>query len=182
VRNVVVITISGPHGSGKSTYAQAIAKALKLKYVSSGQTFRRLAKEYECNLEEFSRKCENDKDIDKKIDQITIDEAKKGNVILEGQLAAWMTMEFADLHIYVTASLKTRVERIAERDGTNYKDARKETIARTRSEVRRFKRMYNVDIENTDIYDIILSTDRLPRELCVGILIASCKEFINNRS
>jgi len=179
---VVVITISGPHGSGKSTYAQAIAKALKLKYVSSGQTFRRLAKEYECNLEEFSRKCENDKDIDRKIDQITIDEAKSGNVILEGQLAAWMTMEFADLHIYVTASLKTRVTRIAERDGTNYKDARKETIARTRSEVRRFKRMYNVNIENTDIYDIILSTDRLPRELCVAILIASCKEFINNRS
>ncbi|MCK5047593.1 MAG: cytidylate kinase family protein, partial [Candidatus Heimdallarchaeota archaeon] len=88
----------------------------------------------------------------------------------------------ADLHIYVTASLKTRVERIAERDGTDYKEARKETIARTRSEVRRFKRMYNVDIENTDIYDIILSTDRLPRELCVSILIASCKEFVNNKS
>ena len=109
---MVVITISGPHGSGKSTIAKEIAKALNLKYVSSGQTFRRLAKEYSCDLEEFSRKCEQDHLIDRKIDQITLDEAKKGDVVLEGQLASWMAKDFTNFSIYVTASLDTRVERI----------------------------------------------------------------------
>ena len=178
VKILVVITISGPHGSGKSTFAKEIAQALQLKYVSSGKTFRRLAKENGCDLEEFSKKCERDRLIDEKIDQITIDEAKKGNVILEGQLAAWMAKDFSNFNIYVTASFDTRVKRIAKRDGISFKEASKETKTRTRSEINRFKRMYKVDISNTEIYDIILSTDRLPKDKCIAILVAACKEIM----
>ncbi|MFW9921695.1 MAG: (d)CMP kinase [Candidatus Thorarchaeota archaeon] len=175
---MVVITISGPHGAGKSTYAKAIAKALNLTYVSSGQTFRRLAKENGCDLEDFSRKCEKNFDIDRKIDQITLDEAKKGNVVLEGQLASWMAKDFSDFNIFVTASLETRIKRIAGRDNIDFNKAMKITTSRTKSEIRRFKRMYNIDIEKKDIYDLILSTDRLSKEKCLSILIAACKEFI----
>ena len=175
---MVVITISGPHGSGKSTYAKGIAKALNLKYVSSGQTFRRLAEESGCDLEDFSAQCEKDREIDKKIDEITVEEAKKGNVVLEGQLASWMAKDFADFHIYVTASFNTRVRRIAGRDKKNFNQAKKETIARTKSEIRRFKKMYDIDIRNKEIYDLTLSTDRLSKNKCMSILIAACKEFI----
>jgi len=175
---VVVITISGPHGSGKSTIAKAIAQALNLKYVSSGQTFRRLALENGCDLETFSKKCEKDKAIDRKIDQITIDEAKKGDVILEGQLAAWMAKDFADFHIYVTASFDSRIQRIADRDNIDFKVAKKETIVRTRSEIIRFKRMYKIDVENKDIYDLILSTDKLSKEDCTDLLVGVCKLIV----
>jgi len=178
VNDLVVITISGPHGAGKSTYAKAIAKALNLRYVSSGEVFRRLAKENGCDLEFFSKKCEKDKSIDNKIDQITIDEAKKGDVVLEGQLASWMAKDFSDFNIYVTASIDVRVKRIAGRDKVDFKKAKRETIARTKSAIRRFKRMYKIDTENKDIYDIILSTDRLSKRKCMNILIAACKEFI----
>jgi cytidylate kinase len=174
---MVVITISGPHGSGKSTYARAIANALELKYVSSGQTFRKLAKESGCSLEDFSKQCEEQPEIDQKIDQITINEAKKGDVVLEGQLAAWMAKDFSDFNVYVTASFDKRIERIAQRDGTDIKIAREETIARTESEVARFKQMYNVDITQTGIYDLILNTDRLPKDKCIEILIAACKKI-----
>ncbi|MHA1876618.1 MAG: (d)CMP kinase [Promethearchaeota archaeon] len=177
---MVVITISGPHGSGKSTYAKEIAKALHLKYVSSGQTFRRLAKESGCDLETFSKKCEKDKNIDRKIDQITIDEAKKGNVVLEGQLAAWMARDFSDFNIYVTASLEARIKRIAERDGLDLRTAKKETHVRTSSEIKRFKRFYKVDITRMDIYDLVLRTDRLSKEQCIALLIAICEEIIKN--
>jgi cytidylate kinase len=174
---MVVITISGPHGSGKSTYARAIANALEIKYVSSGQTFRRLAKESDCNLEEFSKQCEENLEIDRKIDQMTIDEAKKGDVILEGQLAAWMAKDFSDFNIYVTASFEKRVERIAQRDGKDLEETRKETIARTKSQIDRFKQLYNVDITQTYIYDLILSTDRLSIDQCIEILVAACKKI-----
>ena len=176
---MVVITISGPHGSGKSTIAKEIAKALNLKYVSSGQTFRKLAAEHNCNLEEFSQMCEQNKSIDKKIDQITIDEAKKGDVVLEGQLVSWMAKDFADFSIYITASLDTRVERIAKRDGIDFDKAKKITMARTKSQVKRFKKMYDIDIENKEIYDLILKTDRLTKEEVNNILIVACKEFID---
>lgn len=172
---MVVITISGPHGAGKSTYAKAIADALNLKYVSSGQTFRKLAKESDCDLETFSKQCEKNKEIDKKIDQLTIEEAKTGNVILEGQLAAWMAQQFSNFNIYITASLDTRVKRIAERDGTDYKKAKKETINRTNSEIKRFQKMYDLNVQQKHIYDLILNTDRLPIEKCTEILIAACR-------
>jgi cytidylate kinase len=175
---VVVITISGPHGAGKSTYAKAIAEALSLKYVSSGQTFRTLAKERGLCLEEFSKLCERDEAIDYEIDQRTKEEAQKGNVVLEGQLASWMATEFSDFNIYVTAPLETRVRRIAQRDKTDYQTAMKETIARRKSEVDRFKKMYSIDIEKKDIYDLILSTERLSKDTCVNILIAACKEIM----
>jgi len=178
VNSLVVITISGPHGAGKSTYAKGIAKALNLKYVSSGEIFRRLAKESGCDLENFSKKCEKDNSIDNKIDQITIDEAKKGDVVLEGQLASWMASDFSDFNIYVTASLDVRVKRIAGRDKVDFAKAKRETIARTRSALRRFKRMYKIDTEKREIYDMILSTDRLSKQKCMNILIAACKEFV----
>ncbi|NHJ49914.1 MAG: AAA family ATPase [Asgard group archaeon] len=174
---MVVITISGPHGSGKSTYARAIANALELKYVSSGQTFRRLAKESGCSLEEFSKQCEKHLDIDRKIDQITIDEAKKGDVILEGQLAAWMAKDFSDFNIYVTASFEKRVKRIANRDGKDLEETRKETIIRTKSQTDRFRELYDIDITQTEIYDLILSTDRLSKDKCIEILVAACKKI-----
>ena len=175
---MVVITISGPHGAGKSTYAKAIAEALGLKYVSSGQTFRKLAKEMGCNLEEFSRKCEDDEEIDKRIDDLAIEEAKKGNVVLEGQLASWMAQDFSDFAIYVTATLETRVKRIASRDGTDFETAKQETLSRRNSEVERFKKMYQIDINNKDIYDLILSTERLSKKKCINILLAACNEII----
>ena len=176
---MVVISISGPHGAGKSTYAREIAKTLSLKYVSSGQTFRSLAKESGCDLEDFSKRCEKNPSFDEKIDQLTIEEAKKGNVVLEGQLAAWMAKDFSDFNIYVTATLDTRIKRISGRDKIDFKAALKETNARTRSEIQRFKRMYKINIQNLEIYDLILSTDRLSKEKCSKILIAACKEFIS---
>jgi len=176
---MVVITLSGPHGSGKSTYAKEIAKALNLRYVSSGQTFRCLAKESGCDLETFSKLCEKNKEIDKKIDQMTINEAKEGNVILEGQLAAWMAKDFSDFNIFVTASLDARIKRIAARDGVTFEKALKETKIRTKSEINRFKRLYKINIENQEIYDLILSTDRLSKKFCIEILISVCKEIID---
>ena len=47
----LIITMSGPHGTGKSTYAKALAKALNLRYVSAGELFRNLAQQHKMSLE-----------------------------------------------------------------------------------------------------------------------------------
>ena len=59
-----------------------------------------------------------------------------------------------NVNIYITASLDTRVKRIAERDGTDYKKAKKETINRTNSEIKRFQKMYELDVQQKHIYDL----------------------------
>ena len=89
-----------------------------------------------------------------------------------------MAQQFSDLNIYITASLDTRVKRIAERDGVDYKKAKKETQARTNSEIKRFQKMYEVNIQQKGIYDIIINTDRLTIEKCTELLITTCRLFV----
>ena len=89
----MVVTIGGPHGTGKSTYAKMIAKQFKLRYVSAGQLFRTLAKEKALSLEELSKEAASSPEIDRMIDERSATEAAKGDAVIEGQLAAWMAKE-----------------------------------------------------------------------------------------
>ena len=41
----LVITVSGFHGSGRTTHAKRLARAFGLRYVSSGTIFRQMAEE-----------------------------------------------------------------------------------------------------------------------------------------
>ena len=64
----LTIAISGPAGSGKTTYAKRLAKELGLRYVSAGRLFRKMAKERDLSLVEFGKIAEKDFDIDREID------------------------------------------------------------------------------------------------------------------
>ena len=128
-------------------------------------------------LEEFSRVAEGDEDIDKLLDDTLKDEAKNGNVILDGQLAAWMAGEYADLKILLTAPLEMRIERIAERDGTDYEYARRETVTREGSEKARYKEYYGVDISDKSIYDLIINTEKYNLDGVVQILTVAIRTY-----
>ncbi|PNX46571.1 MAG: cytidylate kinase, partial [Thermoplasmata archaeon M11B2D] len=56
---MVTITISGLPGTGKTTIARLLEKHLGLRYVYSGEIFRKLAKKHRMSLEEFGRYCES---------------------------------------------------------------------------------------------------------------------------
>ncbi|GAG01467.1 unnamed protein product, partial [marine sediment metagenome] len=47
----LVITVSGVHGSGRSTHAKKLAETFALRYVSSGTIFRQMADERGISLE-----------------------------------------------------------------------------------------------------------------------------------
>src|SRR5208282_2368755 len=87
--NGLIITVSGPHGSGKSTYAKAIAESLDLRYVCAGAIFRQMAKERGMSLEDFGVLAAKDQQIDVLIDERTRREAEAGRVVIDAQLAAW---------------------------------------------------------------------------------------------
>ena len=172
-----VIAIGGLHGSGKSSVSDRLSQEFNLRRVSAGVIFRRLAKERGLTLEEFSRVAEGDEDIDKLLDDTLKDEAKKGDVILDGQLAAWMAGEYADLKILLTAPMEMRIQRIVERDGTTYEYARRETVTREGSEKARYKEYYGVDISDKSIYDLILNTEKYDLDGVVEILSAAIRIF-----
>jgi cytidylate kinase len=173
-----VITVSGPHGTGKSTYARALAEALKLRYVCAGELFRELAKERKMSLEEFSAIASKDPAIDKVIDERTKAEAEKGGVVIDAQLGAWMVKGLATLKLLLTAPDDVRFKRIADRDRTTLAEARKETLTRESIQRHRYHEYYGINTDDLSIYDLKIDTSLYPIEKTKKVVINSVKKAL----
>lgn len=154
----MIITVSGPHGTGKSTYAARLARDLHIRHVSAGLLFRRIARESNLSLENLGEKALEDFSIDKLVDERTVKEAEKGDVVIDGQLAGWIMKDKADLRICLTAPETIRLERIALRDKVKFEEARVQTERRESVQRKRYLRHYGLHIEDRSIYHLILDT------------------------
>jgi cytidylate kinase len=172
----LVITVSGYHGSGRSTHATRLAETFGLRCVSSGTIFRQLAKERGMGLEEMSRLTEEDSEIDRKIDERAKDESKKPGVVIDATLAGWMA-EDPDIRIFLLTSFEERIRRIANREDISYKEAEKETVAREESEKERFRTYYKVKLEDLSIYDVVLNTELFEIDATARILKSVVEEY-----
>ncbi|MEM0467051.1 MAG: AAA family ATPase [Candidatus Thermoplasmatota archaeon] len=165
---MTTITISGKPGTGKTTVAKLLEKKTGLKYVYVGDLFRQLAQQHHMSLEEFGRYCEQHREIDEQLDQQQLAILKKGDVIVEGRLTAWLAHRhnIPALKIFLTADLETRANRIVKREHGTLLQRKKEIETREKSEATRYKKYYNIDITDTSIYDLIVDTaDRTPEEI-----------------
>lgn len=165
---MVTITISGTPGSGKTTVTNLLEKKLGIKSVYSGEIFRKLAKKYKMTLEEFGKYCEENSELDKKLDDNQIKILKKGNVILEGRLAGWLAYKnnIPAFKILIDADLDTRAKRIVNREEGFVKKRKKEIQKREKSEAKRYKEYYGVNLKDKSIYDIIIdSANKTPEEI-----------------
>jgi len=171
--------VSGPHGTGKSTYAKALAEAFRLRYVSAGELFRDLARQKGLSLEAFSRIAAEDSTIDRAIDEMTKAEAKEGAVVIDAQLSAWMVKELADVKVLIVAVDDVRFGRIAERDGITVEEARKQTLARELIQRQRYERYYGIDVSNLTIYDLKIDASLYSLEKAKSVVIDSVRRFMN---
>jgi cytidylate kinase len=158
----MLVTISGPAGSGKSTAAAALAEALGYDHVSGGDIFRELADERGLTPLELNRQAEEDESIDRDLDRrLRETAATRDDLVLESRLAGWMAGEYADFRVWLDAPLEIRARRIADREDKPVDRAREETRARAASEAKRYREYYRIDIEDLSIYDLVLNTARL---------------------
>ena len=169
----MIITVSGPHGTGKSTYAARLAGALRLRHVSAGGLFRRIAKEKRISLEKLGEKALEDSSIDKLVDERTVAEAEKGNVVVDGQLAGWILKDRADLRIYLTAPEAVRLERIAKRDRVTLQEAGMQTEQRESVQRERYARHYGFQVEDRLIYHLVLDTSLGSIEDTAKVLVSA---------
>jgi len=177
-----IITISGPHGTGKSTYARALADALNLRYVCAGELFRELAKEKKMSLEDFSRLAEKDPSVDRMIDERTKMKAKEGSVVIDAQLGAWMLKDLADVKVLLVASDDVRFKRIAQRERMSLEAARRETLAREEIQKRRYEKYYGIDVDDLSIYDLKINTGTSPIDRTKSIIIDSVRSFLAKKN
>jgi len=178
---MVVVAISGQPGSGKTTVAREVARVLKLPMVSSGSIFRELAAKYGMDLLEFHRYAEQNTEIDKMVDSIALERAKAGNVVLEGHLTAWIVRPYADVCIYLKASKDVRARRVALRDGVSFDAALREIEERERLNKKRYLAIYEIDIDNLSIFDLVLDTSYLSINDTVRISLDFICTSLNSR-
>ena len=174
----LVITLSGPHGTGKSTYAKALAQALNLRYISAGEIFRDLAKQGKLSLETMSDHAAEDPAIDRMLDERTKTEASKGNVVIDAQLGAWMAKDLVDVRVLLTAPDEVRFRRIAERERVGVDEARKETEYREEVQRKRYREYYGIDVTDLSIYDIKIDTSLHSIEETKAIVIDAVRNHL----
>ncbi|MEM2933935.1 MAG: AAA family ATPase [Methanocellales archaeon] len=172
----MLIALSGPPGSGKSTVGMEISKRLKFAFISAGDLFRKMASEKGLSLAEFSKLAESDHEIDKLVDSKQLELAlSHENAVIEGRLAAYKIP--ADLKILLLASIETRAARIAKREQKPFMQVLKETKERERSEQKRYKQIYGIDLNDLSAYDLIINTERFDQAKVVEIVLASIRSL-----
>lgn len=161
------ITITGDPGSGKSTFAKGVASRTGYELITTGNMFRALAAKKGISLTELNRLAEEQKEIDREVDDyiISLNDAQK-NLVLDSRMA-WHFIKDA-FRIRLAVDPGVAAERIfsdtdQSRDFERFKDieeAKTEIEARRASEIERYQSLYGVNISDDRNFDLIINTSR----------------------
>ncbi len=172
----MIITISGPPGSGKSTLSKILSARLGLELISMGDIFRKCAEDRCMCLAEFGILAKKNGDIDREIDEMQKRIAKeRDNILLEGRLSGFLVD--ADLKVWLKAPLEIRAQRIAKRENKDVCVAMAQTQEREKCERERYLNYYDIDIEDLSVYDLVIDSSKWEPEEITEIVIKAA-EFL----
>ncbi len=165
--NKNIITISGKPGCGKSTIAKILSKELNYKLISSGDKFREIARENDLNIVDFvSEYLPKHPEVDIEIDQYFIDYAKNNNnLIIPTRIIGHLLdlNKINNFKVYLYADFDVRVLRISNRENDiNINNIKKDLEKREVSECNNFIRLYNIDINDLTMYNLVIYTHFIP--------------------
>ncbi|MET0729449.1 MAG: (d)CMP kinase [Acidimicrobiales bacterium] len=176
----MLITISGLAGSGTTTVSRLVAEALKLERVPGGEVFRQMAAEAGMSLAEFGAYAQDHPHIDQELDRRLVQRAEDGHCVMESRLAGWLATRagLPAVRAWIDCSEAVRAERVALRDGTSTEQAIVDNKVRADLERARYLAVYDIDIEDRAVYDLVLdSTDARPADLADVILARAGTTF-----
>jgi len=170
----MIISINGLPGAGKSMVIKKVAKKLKWPQYNMGNLRRQTAKKRGLTLSEYNKSGETDSSTDKEVDKIVIKLGKtKNNIIIDSRTAWHFIPE--SLKIFLTVNKKIGAERIFKelknknnRNEDNklitFNQALKSINSRSKSDIKRYKKYYNIDVFNKKHYDFIVDTTKLNKK------------------
>jgi cytidylate kinase len=195
----MLVLISGFAGSGKSSLADSLGKALGLKVVHASAILREMAVKGVKALDnashekihdwweseeakEFMKRRNKDGSLDLELDKKLIEIASKGNVILDSWTMPYLYKGNA-LRIWLNASPETRAKRVASRDNLDYKVVLNKIIERDNDTKALYQRLYNFRMgENQNLFDLIINTDNLTQEEVFKKTMAFVRKWFDGKS
>jgi cytidylate kinase len=176
----MIITVSGAPGTGTSTLSRILSKELGLRWVNSGDLFRKIASDRGISLGELGRIAEEGPEIDYLIDDAQRAMAAEAGGIFEGRLSGHVLD--ADLKILLKADRRVRAERIATREKKLLEDALQEAKGREECEARRYEKYYNIDVRDLSVYDLVIDTGTWDERGVVTIVLAALRTLEDEES
>lgn len=170
-RKNIVICVCGMTASGKSTVARRLAEKYKLRFYSGGDALKALAIEAgykpltygwwesEEGAKFLQQRLQNP-EFDKKVDKKLLELAKMGNVVLDSWTMSWLFD--GGFKIWIDASKKVRIKRLAKRDGISLRKA--SDVLENKEETTKtiYKKLYGFRLgEDFSPFDLILDTNKL---------------------
>lgn len=154
------ITIAGDIGSGKSTIARRLADLAGREPLSTGGIQRQLAQARGLTVLELNKLAEQDPSIDKEIDGYLL-ALPPGDLVVESRMAWHFVPDTLKVYLYISDRAAARRIVGAQRSDEDYRsisDPTRPILARRESELIRFKKYYDVDIDNLLNYDLVIDT------------------------
>ena len=67
--------------------------------------------------------------------------------------------------------IRDSTNRICQRENKPFESIKEEIIKRSNSEAKRYREIHNIDIENMEVYDLIINTGSFQAESVVRIIL-----------
>ena len=169
----MIITISGTPGSGKSTVAKAVAKALGFKHYSAGDFMREMAAERGITLAELQQQAEAEIETDREIDARTKKLAQaEDNFVIDSRLGFHFIPNA--VKIFLKVDLKVAAERLFNdiKEGKRVSEKKYDSAEgvlegikrRMQSEIDRYQHYYGINHFDEKHYNFVLDTTHLKKE------------------
>ena len=158
------ITLNGTLGSGKSTAGRELARRLGVRYISTGQIFRELGHISNLDALQTNLEAETNTALDAAVDDKVRELNNSPSDFVIDSRMAWHFIGGA-LHVFLSVTPGIAARRVMEdrsRLNEHYSSLRSamdSLQARRDSELRRYRRLYGVDIEDPANYALWVITD-----------------------
>ncbi len=165
-----IITLSGKPGSGKSSTADRVAEMLGYTRYSAGETARAIIHKQKITLSDFNKQAEQHPEIDQQIDEELRKLRDHRDIVIDSRLGFYWIPEsfkvYLDLsndvaiaRIFKDANLNTLRSDLGE-GGPSMASVMDQVEERVRSERLRFKKLYGVNPNSIEHFDLVIDTAR----------------------
>jgi cytidylate kinase len=184
-----IITIAGSPGSGKSSTAKGVAKRLGYEHFSSGDLCRKIASDRGLSIEEFNFAAEKRKELDFEVDTLLRSMGQeKHDLVIDSRTAFhWMPGAFK---VYLELDPKIGAARVfaqiksngrVSQMGSSVDEVYEITEKRMRSEHKRFRDLYGIDIEDRGNYDLVVDTGALSLDEAIEKVASEYEYWLHDK-
>lgn len=179
------ISITGDPGSGKSTFAEAVAQYTGFEKVTTGNIFRKLASDRGISITQINELAEMQKELDAQVDDYLVALNETNTPLVLDSRMAWHFVKDT-FKVRLTVDPDVAVRRIFSDDTTEWREkfssleeAMEEVEKRRHSEIRRYQKLYGVNIGDDANYDLIINTSHRTKEETLQIFKDAYSQYIS---